>query len=187
MKAFDVKRGMVVEHDGRTWQVRDVQRSAPTGRGGNTTFRFSLYQIGSDTKIDLSLRADDELADVELSKRAANFSYMDGDNYVFLDAEDFTPYTFEPAQVPDLKYFLIEELSGCFALVVDEQPLALQLPQFVELVIVDTPPYLKGASATGRTKPAKLQTGLEIQVPEFIENGEKVRVSTETHDYGGRA
>ncbi len=187
MKAFDAKKGTVITHDKRTWQIKDVQRSSPTGRGGNTTFRFTLYQIGTDVKLDLSLRSDDELNEVELNKRAASFSYMDGENYVFLDNDDYTPYTFEPALVPELKNYLIEGLQGCFAMIVDEQPLALALPQFVELHIVDTPPYMKGASATGRTKPAKLQTGLEVQVPEFIENGELVRVSTETGEYGGRA
>jgi elongation factor P len=187
MKAYDIKRGNVVNYDRKIWQVREVERSAPTGRGGNTTYRFQLYQVGTIIKLDLSLRAEDELEEVELNKRACTYSYMDGENYVFLDAEDYTPYTFTPVQVPELKDYLTEAMEGCFALIVDETPLALQLPQYVELTIVETPPYLKGASATGRTKTARLQTGLEVQVPEFIENGERVRVATETGEYGGRA
>jgi elongation factor P len=187
MKASEIKRHAVVSHDKKIWQIRDVERSAPTGRGGNTTFRFSMYQVGTTIKLDLSLRADDELEELEMTRRPSNFSYMDGDNYVFLDNEDYTPYTLSPSHAPDLKDYLIDGLDGFFVMVVDDQPVALQLPQFVELTIVDTPPYLRGASATGRTKTAKLQTGLELQVPEFVENGEKVRVATETGEYAGRA
>ena len=186
MKAAEIKRHAVVSHEGKIYQVRTVERSAPTGRGGNTTFRFQLYQLGSTGKLDLSLRADDELSEVEMSKRPANFSYMDGENYVFLDAEDYTPYTLSPERALDLKDYLIDGQEGFYVMVVDEQAIALQLPQFVELTIVETPPFLKGASATSRGKTARLETGLEIQVPEFISQGEKVRVSTETAEYAGR-
>jgi elongation factor P len=186
MKASEIKRHAVVSHDNKIYQVRGVERSSPTGRGGNTTFRFQLYQVGTTIKLDLSLRADDELAEVDMAKRPSSFSYMDGENYVFLDNEDYTPYTLSPQHAPDLKDYLIDGLEGFYVMVVDDQPIALQLPQFVELSIVDTPPYLKGASATGRTKPAKLETGLEVQVPEFLENGTKVRVATETGEYSGR-
>src|SRR5690606_10804087 len=96
MKASDIKRGTVVEHNNGIYQVRDVERSAPTARGGNVTFRFTLYSIPGGTKLDLSLRADDELKEVDLSRRQASFSYMDGEAYVFLDAEDYTPYTLDP-------------------------------------------------------------------------------------------
>jgi elongation factor P len=186
MKASEIKRNQVVSHEGKIYHIRSVERSAPTGRGGNTTFRFQMYVVGSTVKLDLSLRADDDLAEVDMSRRPASFSYMDGENYVFLDNEDFTPYTLSPQHAPDLKDYLVDGLEGFFVMLVDEQPIALQMPQFVELTIVDTPPFLKGASATGRTKPAKLETGLEVHVPEFIANGEKVRVATETGEYSGR-
>jgi elongation factor P len=186
MKAADIKRHAVVMHENKIYQVRSVERSAPTGRGGNTTFRFQLYQVGTTFKTDLSLRSDDDLAEVDMAKRPATFSYMDGENYVFLDSEDYTPYTLTPAHVPDLKDYLVDGLEGFFVMVVDDVAIALQMPQFVELTITDTPPYLKGASATGRTKPATLETGLEVHVPEFIVNGEKVRVATETGEYSGR-
>lgn len=188
MKATDIKRGTVVEHLGKYWMVRDLERSAPTGRGGNTTFRFTLYQVGTDIKLDLSLRADDELPEVELSRREASFSYMDGDNYVFMDIEDYAQYTLSPAMVGDLPLYSSDgNLEGIQLLLIDGEPVGLKLPQSVELEIVDTAPYVKGASATGRAKPAKLSTGLEIAVPEYIENGTRVRVSTETGEFSGRA
>ncbi len=188
MKATEIKRGTVVEHLGKFWMVRDVERSAPTGRGGNTTFRFWLYQVGAEIKLDLSLRADDEMTEAELSKRDAAFSYMDGDNYVFMDNEDYTQYTLSPALVGELPQYSVDgNLPDLKLLLIDGEPVGLQLPQSVELEVVDTAPYVKGASATGRAKPAKLSTGLEVSVPEYVENGTRIRVNTETGEYTGRA
>lgn len=187
MKASEIKRGHVVEHDGRVFQVRAVERSAPTARGGNVTFRFTLYAVPGGNKLDLSLRADDELKDVDLVRRQANFSYMDGDDYVFLDSEDYTPYLLSPEVVGDFSGYITEAIEGCHVQVIDEQPIGLQLPQSVVLEVVETAPELKGASATKRSKPARLSTGIEVQVPEYILSGEKVRVSTETGEFMGRA
>ena len=92
MKASDAKKGNVVEHEGTVYQVRDIERSSPSARGGNVTFRFTLYSIPGDANIDLSLRADDDLREMDLVRRAANFSYMDGEAFVFMDAEDYTQY-----------------------------------------------------------------------------------------------
>jgi elongation factor P len=187
MKASDIKRGLVIEHDGKVYQVRAVERSAPTARGGNVTFRFTLYSVPGGNKFDLSLRADDELREIDLSRRHASFSYMDGDDYVFLDSEDYTPYILAPDVISEFAGYISEGIEGCQVQLIDDQPIGLQLPQSVVLEIVDTAPELKGASATKRSKPAKLSTGIEVQVPEYIVSGEKVRVSTETGEYMGRA
>src|SRR3546814_13453930 len=87
----DVKKGNVVEHDGTVYQVRDIERSSPQGRGGNVKFRFTLYSVPGGSKYDLSLGGDDELKEVELTRRQATFSYKDGDAFVFMDDEDLTP------------------------------------------------------------------------------------------------
>ncbi|HRQ63641.1 MAG TPA: elongation factor P-like protein YeiP [Xanthomonadaceae bacterium] len=187
MKASETKRGHVVEHEGKIYQVRAVERSAPTARGGNVTFRFTLYSVPGGNKFDLSLRADDDLKEVDLARRQAGFSYMDGEDYVFLDSEDFTPYTLSPEVIGDFAGYITEAIEGCFVQVIDEQPIGVQLPQSVVLEVVETAPELKGASATKRTKPARLATGIEVQVPEYIVTGEKVRVSTETGEFMGRA
>jgi elongation factor P len=187
MKAYDIKKGTVVEHNGGTWIVRDATRSAPTARGGNTTYRFILYSVAGGQKLDLSLRADDDLPEVDLTRRAATYSYKDGDNYVFMDAEDYTQYLLGPELVGDQAGYVTEGLENCFVMLRDDQPLSLQLPAQVVLEVVDTAPELRGATATKRPKPAKLSTGIEIQVPEYVLAGEKVRVSTETGEFAGRA
>ena len=187
MKAAEIKKGNVVEHGGKVWQVRDIERSAPTARGGNVTYRFTLYGVPGGQKLDLSLRAEDDLRETELTRRAANYSYPDGDAFVFMDAEDYTQYTLGNDIVGDASGYISEGLEGCYVQLIDGAPVALQLPATVTLKVVDTAPELKGATATKRPKPAKLSTGIEIQVPEYIRVGEKVLVSTVTGEFAGRA
>lgn len=187
MKASEVKRGNVIEHNNGIYQVRDIERSAPTARGGNVTFRFTLYSIPGGQKLDLSLRADDDLKEVDLVRRASTFSYKEGEAFVFMDVEDYTQYQLDAEVIGDAAGYITDGLEGCFVAVIEEQPVALQLPATVTLEVVDTAPELKGATATKRPKPATLSTGIEIQVPEYISVGERILVSTLTGEFSGRA
>jgi elongation factor P len=187
MKACDVKKGNVIEHNNTVYQIRDIERSSPQGRGGNVTFRFTMYSVPAGNKFDLSLRSDDDLKELDLVRREASFSYMDGDAYVFLDIEDFTPYMLDANVIGEMAGYITDGLEGVFVQLIDDAPVAIQLPVNVVLEVVDTPPELKGGTATKRPKPAKLSTGIEIQVPEYISNGEKIYVSTVTGEFGGRA
>lgn len=187
MKASDIKKGNVIEHNGTVYQVRDIERSAPQGRGGNVTFRFTLYSVPGGSKFDLSLRADDELKEVALVRRAASFSYRDGNAFVFLDNEDFTPYPIDAEVLGEQAGYISEGLDGCYVQLIDDLPVAVQLPANVVLEVVETAPELKGATATKRPKPAKLNTGIEIMVPEYISNGERINVNTVTGEFSGRA
>ncbi|PIQ38253.1 MAG: elongation factor P-like protein YeiP [Lysobacterales bacterium CG17_big_fil_post_rev_8_21_14_2_50_64_11] len=187
MKASEIKKGNVIEHNGTVYQVRDIERSSPQGRGGNVTFRFTLYSVPGGQKFDLSLRAEDDLKEVDLQRRAASFSYKDGEAFVFLDSEDFTPYQLDADVVGDLAGYISDGLDDCYIQVIDDMPVAVQLPASVILQVVDTAPEIKGATATKRPKPATLNTGIEIMVPEYVSNGEKIWVSTLTGEFGGRA
>ena len=187
MKAHEIKKGNVVDHNGTVYQVRDIERSSPQGRGGNVRFRFTMYSVPGGTKTDASFDGDDELREVDLARRQASFSYKDGDAFVFMDDEDYTPYPLDPAMVGDGAGYITEGLTGCYVQLIDDAPVALQLPQTVTLEVVETPPELKGGTATKRPKPARLSTGIEIQVPEYITNGERVWVNTTTGEFGGRA
>ncbi len=187
MKAYEVKRGNVVEHNGSTWVVKDLERSAPTARGGNTTFRFTLYSVPGSTKLDLSLRAEDELVEVDLTRRQATFCFRDGDGFVFMDDEDYTQYLLSRDLIGEQVGYITDGLTGCWVMLKDDAPISLQLPQQVVLEVVETAPELKGATATKRPKPARLSTGIEILVPEYIVNGDRIRVSTETGEFAGRA
>ena len=187
MKAYDIKRGNVFEHDGRVWQVREVERSAPQGRGGNTKYRIIMYSIPGGTKLDLNLGGEDELREVDLARRPASFSYKDGDAFVFMDAEDYTQYQLDADLVGDNAGYITEGLADCYVQILEGNAIGLQLPQQVALEVVDTAPEMKGATATKRPKPAKLSTGLEILVPEYVRVGEKVLVSTVTGEFVSRA
>ena len=187
MKAYDIKKGNVVEHNGGVYQVRDIERSSPQGRGGNVRFRFTMYSIPGGNKLDASFDGDDDLREVDMSRRQATYSYKDGEAFVFLDDEDYTPYTLDADAVGDLAGYIVDELTGCYVQLIDDAPVALQLPQSVAIEVVETPPELKGGTATKRPKPAKLATGIEIMVPEYIGSGEKVWVNTTTGEFAGRA
>lgn len=187
MRAAEIRKGNVVEHDGRVWQIRDIERSSPQGRGGNVTYRFTMYSVPGGQKLDLSLRAEDDLRETELTRRAVTYSYKDGDAFVFMDGEDYTQYTLDASAVGDAAGYLVDGIEGCYVQLIDDVPVALQLPQNVVLEVVETAPEMKGATATKRPKPARLSTGIEILVPEYISNGEKVTVNTTTGEFAGRA
>ena len=187
MKAADIKKGNVVEHNNGVYQIRDIERSSPQGRGGNVTFRFTMYSVPGGSKLDISVGGEDDLKEVEFSRRPVTYSYKDGDAFVFLDDEDYTPYTLDADAVGDAAGYIVDDLTGIYVQLIEDAPVAIQLPQSVAIEVVDTPPELKGGTATKRPKPAKLSTGIEIMVPEYIGNGEKVWVNTTTGEFGGRA
>ncbi len=185
MKANDIKKGNVVEYNNGVYQIRDIERSSPQGRGGNVRFRFIMYSVPGGNKLDASFDADDNLVEVELLRRQSTYSYKDGDAFVFLDDEDYTPYTLDADVIGDDAGYITDGLTGIYVQVIDEQPVAIQLPASVVLEVIETPPELKVAPP--RPKPAKLNTGIEIMVPEYIVNGERVLVNTATGEFAGRA
>jgi elongation factor P len=115
------------------------------------------------------------------------FSYVDGDQYVFMDNEDYTPYNLNTSVIEDEILYINEETQGLSVILIEGNPVALDLPASVELVIEETAPALKGGSATARTKPATLSTGLVVQVPEHISTGDNIKVSTTEQKFLGRA
>tara|TARA_Y100000741_G_scaffold246216_1_gene188966 strand:- start:374 stop:733 length:360 start_codon:yes stop_codon:yes gene_type:complete len=115
------------------------------------------------------------------------FSYVDGDEYIFMDKEDYTPYHLNKESIENEALFINEDTDGIQVVIVSEVPVALDLPMSVELEVVETDPSIKGASATSRTKPATLSTGLVVQVPEYISTGEWIKVNTEERKFQSRA
>jgi elongation factor P len=181
MKACDIKKGNGV------YQIRDIERSSPQGRGGNVRFRFVMYSIPGGIKLDSSFDGDDELREVDMSRRQVTYSYKDGDAFVFLDDEDYTPYMLDADVIGEAAGYIVDDLTGIYVQLIEDAPVAIQLPQSVAMEVIETPPELKGGTATKRPKPAKLSTGIEIMVPEYIGTGEKVWVNTTTGEFGGRA
>ena len=123
----------------------------------------------------------------DLVRKPAMFSYIDGDEYVFMDTADYTPYNLDRKSIADEILFINEATDGIHVVIVNDVPVALDLPAHVELDVVETDPSIKGGSATSRTKPAVLSTGLTVQVPEYISTGDKVRVNVEERKFVSRA
>lgn len=186
-RVTEIKRGQVVEHDGGVYAVRNIERSAPTARGGGTIYRFKLEAIPGGERREISLKGDDVLKDADLVRRQSEFSYRDGEQFVFMDSEDFTQYLIDAEAVGDSADYITDGLQGIYVLIIGDSPVAIQLPQSVVLEVTDTAPVMKGATASRSNKPATLETGLEVLVPDYITPGEKVRVNTETNEFMSRA
>nr|MBV6629417.1 elongation factor P-like protein YeiP [Oceanococcus sp. HetDA_MAG_MS8] len=186
-KASELKSGMVVEYKGAPYIVRQVQAHNPTARGAATLYKARLNHAVSGQKLDASFKGDDQLVDVDFQRRAVQFLYRDAEGCTFMDKEDYTQHVLSEEQLANVTPYLSEDLDGMYAVIIEEVCVAVSLPAAVELSITETAPAMKSASATSRTKPAKLSTGLEIQVPEYLGEGEVIRVSTEDGSFLGRA
>jgi elongation factor P len=186
-RATDLKNGMVIDINGVPHVVKQIQVKSPSARGAATLYHIRYNNMQTGQKLDETYKGDDMLKDADYEKVPVTFSYEEGDNWIFMNGEDFSQYEVALDDIDDLKGFITQDLQGMQALIMDGKFLSLVLPASVELEIIETPPSLKGASATSRTKTAKLSTGLEVQVPEFLESGEIIRVSTATGLYQSRA
>ncbi|MCO4785433.1 Elongation factor P-like protein [Marinomonas gallaica] len=186
-KASEIKRNTAVDYDGKTYIVRDIERSVPQGRAGGSLYRMRMYDVVTGRKIDETFKDSEMLNLADLIRRPAMFSYMDGDDFVFMDQEDYTPYNLNKEAIAEEALFFNEETAGIQVVLVNDAPVALELPQVVELTVTETDPSIKGASATSRTKPALLSTGATIQVPEYIGTNDRIRVNVEERKFSGRA
>lgn len=187
-RANEIKKGMAINYNGKLLLVKDIDIQAPSARGAATLYKMRFADVRTGLKVEERFKGDDILDTISLSRRQVSFSYVDGNEYVFMDNEDYTPFTFNKEQIEEELQFIPEGgMPGMQVLTWDGQLLALELPQTVDLEIVETAPGIKGASASSRTKPATLSTGLVIQVPEYLVTGEKIRIHIAERRYMGRA
>ncbi len=185
-KVSELKKGDVVEINGAPHILKTYDVRNPSSRGASTLYKMRFNNLKTGQKVDETFKSDDMLKEIDCPKVPVMFSYIDGDNYVFMNNEDYSQYLLNADDLEDEKKYITEGLSGITALLWEEQVLAIELPTNVELEVVETNPGSKSSGA-GRTKPAKLSTGYEIQVPEFIEPNEIVKVSTLTGKFLSRA
>jgi elongation factor P len=186
-KASDIKKNSAIEYNGKTYIVRDIERSVPQGRAGGSLYRMRMYEVVSGGKIDETFKDSDMLNLADLIRKDVTFSYVDGDEYVFMDSTDYTPYNLFKESIADDILFLDEATQGIQVIIVDDVPVALDMPTSVELEVTETDPSIKGGSATSRTKPALLSTGVTVSVPEHISTGDRIKVNVEERKFMGRA
>ncbi|PPK50228.1 elongation factor P-like protein EfpL [Marinobacter persicus] len=186
-KASEIKKNQAVEYQGRVYFVKDIERSVPQGRAGGSLYRMRMYDVVTGQKLDETFKDSDMLNQADLVRRPAVFSYADGDEYVFMDTEDFTQYLLNKSAIEDDLLFITEDTEGVMVVLVSDSPVGVDLPPTVELPIEETDPSVKGGSATARTKPARLTTGLVVQVPEHISTGDRIKVNVDERKFLSRA
>jgi len=184
--AINVKKRTLFELDNVPYSCLEAEVSTPTARGGQTLVRLKIRNLLTNTVFEKTFKASDKFKEPDLQTVAASYLYSDGEGSHFLDQESYETLTLSEAVIGNALDFLTG--GGIVELLkYNGNPIGLELPAFVELQIAATEPGVRGDSSSGSvTKPATLETGLEIRVPLFIKEGEKVRVSTETRAFGGR-
>ena len=186
-KASDLKKGSVVEIDGEVYIANQIDKRNPSARGASTLFKVRFFNVRSGQKLEQTLKGDDFVKDGDLVRRSVQFSYREGDITTFMDTEDYSQYELNAEDLEEQSCYMTEDLEGMIALLVDGQIVGVEIPLTVELDITETAPGLKAASASARTKSALLSTGLEIQVPEYLESGERIKVNTTNGKFVSRA
>jgi elongation factor P len=179
----DIKNGTVLKLDGQLWNVIEFQHVKP-GKGG-AFVRTKIKNVVSGKIQDKTFNAGLKIETATVDRRDYTYLYKDGDDFVFMDVQDYDQVTVPGPVVGDDESFLLENIKVNIAMH-DGIPLYIELPASVVMEITYTEPGLQGDRSTGGTKPATVETGYQIQVPLFLETGTKVKVDTRTGDYLGR-
>jgi len=180
----DLKNGMTLDIEGQLWTVVEFQHVKP-GKGP-AFVRTKLKQVLTGKVVDKTFNAGVKVEIAILEKREMNFLYKEGDDFVFMDNKNFDQMTISAATVGDASNYMLENTEAIVA-IHDGNPLYIELPASVELVVTYTEPGLQGDRSSGGTKPATVETGIEVQVPLFIKQDEKIVVDTRDGSYQGRA
>jgi elongation factor P len=187
MKASEIKKGSVIEVDGAAVLITELQVQTASSRSGNTLYKVRGRNVLTRQKFQGSFKGDDQFQTVELERRPVQFLYQDAEGATFMDRETFEQHTFDLDALEAELPYLTEGLGGIFALVVNGAAVGIELPATVILEVVECAPAMKAASASSRNKPATLSTGLVVVVPEYLAQGERVKVNTVTGDFMSRA
>ncbi|MFM1548336.1 MAG: elongation factor P [Lentisphaeria bacterium] len=186
ISASDLKRGIAIEINGEPCIVENIQVKTPSARGGATLYKFRARSIVTGSKVDQSVKGDITYKEAVYDKKTVQFLYREQDSYAFMDLEDYSQFELDIASLSEQVNFMIEDME-LTALVIDGVVRGVILPDTVNLKIVECDPAVKSASATARTKNATLQTGLSVQVPEYLEADEIVRIDTRDGRFLSRA
>ncbi|MSO56494.1 MAG: elongation factor P [Acidobacteria bacterium] len=187
IEAIEIKRKMYFEYEGAPYHCLDVEVSRPTARGGQTLVRLKMRNLLTRAVFDKTFKAGEKFEEPDLVTIPASFLYADGGGYHFMDQESYETLALQTDMLGDDRFLLVDNL------IVQVQkfngnPIGVQFPPHVEMTVKTTEPGARGNTASGSvTKLATMETGLEVQVPLFIKEGEKIKVHTETREFAGRA
>jgi len=187
LKACDLKKGSLVGLRGLPHVLESLSVTTPSARGAASIYHFRFRNLVTKAKQDVSCKGEEPFDDIDFERRPVQYLYREADLHTFMDTEDFSQFTLPATAIEEQLDYLVEDMEGLFALISDGKILTIEVPQKVVLTIASCDPVMKGASVTARSKPAKCQTGLVVQVPEYLETGEAIIVDTATGTYLSRA
>lgn len=187
MLAKEMKSGAVVVDNNVPILIESVMVQSPSARGAATLYKFKARNLLTKQKIDMTLKGTDNLPEADFRKRIVKMMYKDNEDLHLMDQEDFQQFSVPLADVEEPMNYMTEELEGVYGLIYEDECVGLQLPTTVELNIAECDPAIRGNSATARFKPAVMETGLTVQVPEYIKPGERIKVDTRTGEFLSRA
>jgi len=184
ISAFEIRPGNLLEYNGKLWRVAKIQHVKP-GKGG-AFMQVEMKDILAGTKLNERFRSEDKVEKAHVETRDMQYLYQDGSNLVFMDNSTYEQTFIPAADLEEQMGYLLPntEVKVTFH---NEQPIGLDLPANVVLEVVETEAAIKGQTASGSGKPAKLETGLTVTVPTFVNTGEKIKVNTDTGEYVERA
>jgi elongation factor P len=187
IEAIDIKRKMFFEYENAPYHCIDVDVSKPTARGGQTLVRLKMRNLLTRAVFDKTFKAGEKFAEPDLVTVPATYLYADAAGYHFMDQETYETLTLNQDMLGDDRQLLVDNVLVQVQKY-NGSPIGVQFPPHVELTVTSTEPGVRGDTASGSvTKLATLETGLEVRVPLFIKEGEKVKVHTETREFAGRA
>jgi elongation factor P len=187
IEAIDIKRKMFFEYENAPYHCIDVDVSKPTARGGQTLVRVKMRNLLTRAVFDKTFKAGEKFSEPDLVTVPATYLYSDAGGYHFMDQETYETLTLSGDTLGDDRQLLVDNVLVQVQKY-NGSPIGVQFPPHVELTVTSTEPGVRGDTASGGvTKLATLETGLEVRVPLFIKEGEKVKVHTETREFAGRA
>lgn len=187
MLAKEIKPGAVVNYNDAPCIIESVNVQSPSARGAATLYKYRARNLITKLKVDFTLKGTDSMDLADFGRRAVKFMYSDPTHLYFLDQGNYETYGLAREDIEEEAKYLTEALEELQVMIYNDQPVGIQLPAAVELNVTQCDPGVRGNSATGRTKPAILETGLVIQVPEYLEQGERIKVDTRTGQFLSRA
>lgn len=187
MKASDLKKGIVISLDGEKYLIKEVQVQSPSSRSGNTLYKVQARNVITKQKLEKSFKGEEVVQTVEFSRRPVQLLYREADSCVFMDTETYEQFSMDNSALDLELPFLTDGLEGIMGLMSEGSLLGVELPGTVVMEIVECAPSIKGASASARTKPATLPTGLVVQVPEYLSPGEMIKINTANCEFVSRA
>jgi elongation factor P len=184
MKAKDVRKGTVIIYKNTLHSVMDFHHHTP----GNlrAMVQMKLRNLVNGTQVEHRFSSTEDIETADVFQQKGTYLYADGNGFHFMNAETYEEVTITPEMIGDGQYYLKEGMEVQLSMH-DENPIGIQLPQTVVLEVVDTEPGIKGATATNSPKPAKMETGLQLTVPQFVNIGDQIIVKTDTGEYLSRA